>query len=147
MQDIREGIETLKQSLKDKTTLFCGHSGVGKSSLLNCIHQDLQLKTGEISSFSGKGQHTTTFAEMFEIDDTTRIIDTPGIKEFGLTNIEPYELAHYFPELKALIHDCKYNNCLHLNEPECAVKSAINAGAIAVERYQSYCNILEQLKI
>lgn len=139
------GLDILNEAIKNKTTLFSGHSGVGKSTLLNCLHHNLQIKTNEISQYSGKGQHTTTFAEMHEIDEHTRIIDTPGIKEFGITNIEKKELTHYFPEFRKYISNCKYNNCLHINEPQCAVKSALDNNQIAQERYRNYCNMLESL--
>ncbi len=141
----KNGLDILKNTIKDKTTLFSGHSGVGKSTLLNCLHHNLQIKTNDISEYSGKGQHTTTFAEMHEIDETTKIIDTPGIKEFGLTNLEKEELAHYFPEIRKYISECKYNNCIHLNEPQCAVKSALEQGHISPARYRSYCNMLESI--
>jgi ribosome biogenesis GTPase len=102
------------------------------------------LKVQEVSDWSGKGQHTTTFAEMFDINNSTHIIDTPGVKEFGIVAIDQYELAQYFPEMRALMHDCRFNNCLHINEPDCAVKEAIGS-SIAPDRYESYLNILESL--
>lgn len=137
------GIDQLKGLLKDKKTLFSGHSGVGKSTLLNQIDPSLALRTGEISDFSQKGIHTTTFAEMFEIANNTFIIDTPGIKELGINEIEDHELGHYFPEFRALMDQCKFNNCRHLNEPACAVTKALKEGKIHQTRYESYLSILE----
>jgi len=134
--------ETLKEILTRKTTLVSGHSGVGKSSLLNSISPNLNLRTGQISNFSQKGMHTTTFAEMFELDFGGFIIDTPGIKEFGLVDFEEAELSHYFIEMRPYLTQCKFNNCKHLNEPGCAIKQAVEAGLIAEERYVSYINIL-----
>lgn len=138
-----EGIEILKEWLAGKKTLFAGHSGVGKSTLLNLIDPSLDLKTGEISDYSQKGTHTTTFAEMFEIDKDTFIIDTPGIKELGINEIEDEELGHYFPEFRALMDGCKFNNCRHLNEPGCAVTKALQEDKIHHTRYESYLSILD----
>ncbi len=134
--------ETLKEILTQKTTLVSGHSGVGKSSLLNSISPNLHLKTGQISNFSQKGMHTTTFAEMFELDFGGYIIDTPGIKEFGLVDFDEAELSHYFIEMRPYLTQCKFNNCKHLNEPGCAIKQAVESGLIAEERYESYINML-----
>lgn len=139
-----EGLSTLKDFLKNKTTLICGHSGVGKSTLINALVPGMTIRTQEVSDWSGKGQHTTTFAEMYDCDLNTRIIDTPGVKEFGIVALDQYELAQYFPEMRALMHDCKFNNCLHINEPDCAVKDAIG-GRISYDRYESYINIIESL--
>ena len=141
-----EGIEQLQAILRDKTTLVSGHSGVGKSSLLNRIIPDMQLKTGEISGWSGKGQHTTTFAEMFDLPGGGRIIDTPGMREFGLVDIEKQELSHYFPEMRDKLQDCQFNNCLHYNEPGCAIKAAVNEGVIHEDRYISYLGILDSIE-
>lgn len=138
-----EGIATLKDRLSGQKTLFAGHSGVGKSTLLNLIDPKLELKTGEISDYSQKGTHTTTFAEMFEIDKGSFIIDTPGIKELGINEIEDEELGHYFPEFRALMDQCKFNNCRHLNEPGCAVTKALQQGKIHHTRYESYLSILD----
>ena len=138
-----EGIAELKQVLAGKTSLISGHSGVGKSSLLNILQPDLRLATSEISDFSEKGVHTTTFAEMFETEPGTRIIDSPGIKEMGLMDIAQEELAHFFPEFRALLGECRFHNCLHINEPKCAVKDAVEAEEIAVSRYLSYLSMFE----
>lgn len=139
----QEGMETLMNHLKGKTTLIAGHSGVGKSTLLNMLVPGLSLKTGEVSTYANKGTHTTTFAEMFEIDENTKIIDTPGIKELGLVDMEAYEISHYFPEMMAYLGECKFNNCLHVNEPSCRIIQALEAGEIFEERYISYLSMLE----
>lgn len=140
------GVEEVKNLLKDKTTLLSGHSGVGKSSFINIIFPELQLKTQDVSGWSGKGLHTTTFAEMFNLPFGGRIIDTPGIRELGLVDIPKQELSHYFPEMRQLINDCQFNNCMHMNEPGCAVKEAVQAGSIHIDRYISYCNILDKIE-
>jgi ribosome biogenesis GTPase / thiamine phosphate phosphatase len=140
------GIEDLKIELKDKTTLISGHSGVGKSSLLNVIFPDMNLKTQGISGWSGKGQHTTTFAEMFDLPSGGRIIDTPGMREFGLVDISKQEVSHYFPEMRERLNDCQFNNCLHVNEPGCAIKEAVVKGVISEDRYVSYVNIMESIE-
>ncbi len=140
------GIEELKQELKGKTTLVSGHSGVGKSSLLNMIFPNMNLKTGEISGWSGKGQHTTTFAEMFDLPFGGRIIDTPGMREFGLVDISKPEVSHYFPEMRERLNDCQFNNCMHVNEPGCAIKQAVADGEIHEDRYVSYVNIMESIE-
>ncbi len=137
------GIEELKTALAQKTSLISGHSGVGKSSLLNTLLPDLDLATSEVSDFSDKGVHTTTFAEMFEPEPGTRIIDSPGIKELGLMDIEKEELAHFFPEFRNLLGECKFHNCLHINEPKCAVKNAVEEGEIYISRYMSYLSMFE----
>lgn len=141
-----EGVEQIKNLLKDKTTLLSGQSGVGKSSLINAILPDYNLKTQEVSGWSGKGLHTTTFAEMFDLPFGGKIIDTPGIREFALVDIEEAELSHYFPEMRALIHNCRFNNCLHVEEPACAVKAAVEEKKISPERYISYLNILATIE-
>lgn len=141
-----EGIDEIKNELAGKTTLISGHSGVGKSSLLNVILPDLALKTGDISGWSGKGQHTTTFAEMFDLPFGGSIIDTPGMREFGLVDIEKQEVSHYFPEMRDRLNDCQFNNCLHVNEPGCAVKQAVADGEISEDRYVSYVNILDSIE-
>jgi ribosome biogenesis GTPase len=136
------GIEAFNELLKNKISLLSGHSGVGKSTLVNKIAPDLDLKTMEISSFANKGVHTTTFSTMFEIDENCYIIDTPGIKELGLIDIEKAELGHFFPEIRALFNACKYHNCKHLNEPQCAVINAVQEGEIAESRYLSYLSMM-----
>jgi ribosome biogenesis GTPase len=140
-----EGLEELKTLLKDKTTLISGHSGVGKSSLVNAIQPQLHLRTDDISDYTDKGTHTTTFAEMFELDFGGRIIDTPGIKELGFLNMKPMDVAHNFPEIFALSPNCKYKNCVHINEPHCAVKDAVESEDIHSIRYQSYLSIMEEV--
>ena len=141
-----EGTEPIKKLLQNKITLISGHSGVGKSSFINTIFPSIQLKTQEVSEWSGKGLHTTTFAEMYDLPEGGKIIDTPGIREFGLVDISRQELSHYFPEMRVLIQDCQFNNCLHLNEPGCAVKTAVEEGKINMDRYISYCNILDSIE-
>ncbi len=140
-----QGIQELKDMLKDKTTLLSGHSGVGKSTFINSIFPEINLRTSEVSDWSGKGMHTTTFAEMFDLPFGGHIIDTPGIREFGIIDIPKQELSHYFPEMRERLQGCRYNNCLHLNEPGCAIKEAIEERKISVERYISYCNIIETI--
>ena len=145
------GISELKELLRGKTTLISGHSGVGKSSLLNLILPQLNLKIQEISGWSGKGLHTTTFAEMFDLPpddyrDGGRIIDTPGMREFGLVDLPKQELSHYFPEMRERLANCQFNNCLHINEPGCAVKGAVASGEINENRYVSYVKILDSIE-
>lgn len=141
-----ESMLDLEKRLKDKTTLFSGHSGVGKSSLINQLIPGKNLRTAQVSDWSGKGLHTTTFAEMFDLPFGGRIIDTPGVKEFGLIDIEKEELSHYFPEMRQRLNDCRFNNCLHLNEPGCAIKEAVGSGEIPEERYTSYAAILDSIE-
>ncbi len=141
-----EGLKPVEAELINKTTLISGHSGVGKSSLLNVILPDLELKTQDISGWSGKGQHTTTFAEMFDLPGGGRIIDTPGMREFGLVDIEKQEVSHYFPEMRQRLNDCQFNNCLHVDEPSCAIKDAVEKGEISADRYVSYINILGSIE-
>lgn len=140
------GVEELKDTLKDKTTLLSGHSGVGKSTFINAIFPELGLRTREVSGWSGKGMHTTTFAEMFDLPFGGRIIDTPGIREFGITDLDKQELSHYYPEMRELLNKCQFNNCIHVNEPGCAVKHAVEEEKISVERYISYRNILDSME-
>jgi ribosome biogenesis GTPase len=138
-----KGIDKLIEMMKDKTCMFSGHSGVGKSTLVNAIEPSLQLKTKNISSQHQQGQHTTTFAEMFDLEMGAKIIDTPGIRGFGLFSIENQELSDYFPEFLAIKEQCKFNNCMHKDEPHCAIKSALEEDQIAWSRYKSYLQILE----
>jgi ribosome biogenesis GTPase / thiamine phosphate phosphatase len=144
--ETNEGVEEIKNLLKDKVTLLSGHSGVGKSSFLNKIFPEMSLKTQDVSGWSGKGLHTTTFAEMFDVPFGGKIIDTPGIRELGLVDIPKQELAHYFPEMRALMNNCQFNNCMHTEEPNCAIKAAVNSNTIAAERYISYRSILDSIE-
>ena len=137
-----QGIDQLLAFLKDSTTLLAGHSGVGKTSLLNLLNPSLGMKTGELSQAHAKGMHTTTLAQLFELPNGGRVIDTPGIKELGMFNIKKEELHHFFPEMKRLLNQCKYNSCLHLTEPGCKVKEAVESGEIAQSRYATYLNII-----
>jgi len=137
-------LEALKAALKDKLSLLAGHSGVGKSTILNRLAPEIiQQKVGEVSTFADKGIHTTTFAEMFEITPGTHVIDTPGIKEMGLIDIEEGEVSHFFPEMRAFLGACKFHNCSHTHEPGCAVVEALEQGELAASRYYSYLSILE----
>ena len=140
-----EKIKELNALLANKTTLFSGHSGVGKSTLINKILPNIQQRTKIVSDWSGKGQHTTTFAELFDLPMGGQIIDTPGVKEFGLIAIEKSELGHYYPEIKNYMSACKFNNCIHINEPQCAVKNAVQEGRINVDRYKSYLQIIQSI--
>lgn len=137
------GLEALNDRLQGKVTLFSGHSGVGKSTLINALIPDVQQRTGSISDYHGKGMHTTTFSEMLELPVGGFIIDTPGIKGFGTVDMTPEEIGHYFPEIFRFSHDCRFNNCLHTNEPGCAVREAVENHYISESRYKSYLNILE----
>ncbi|WP_348824362.1 ribosome small subunit-dependent GTPase A [Flavobacterium aestuarii] len=138
-----KGVEELKQLMIDQVTMFSGHSGVGKSTLVNALEPSLQLKTKTISEQSKQGQHTTTFAEMYDLSFNARIIDTPGIKGFGIVDMEKEEISGYFPEFFRLKDQCKFNNCLHKEEPHCAIKAALDNDEIAWSRYNSYLKILE----
>lgn len=140
-QDI--GIETFRELFKNKVSLIAGHSGVGKSTLINKIAPHLNLSTTEVSTFANKGVHTTTFATMFQLEGESFIIDSPGIKELGLIDVEKEEISHFFPEMRDLFNQCKYHNCIHLNEPQCAVIQAFVDGKIAESRYKSYLSMLE----
>lgn len=139
-----QGLAALTNLLAGRKTLFAGHSGVGKSTLINHLAPGLALKTTEISDYSDKGKHTTTYAEMFEIGPDIYIIDTPGIKELGLVDIPPEELSYFFPEMRLRLNQCKYHNCLHLHEPGCRVREELQAGHISLTRYQSYRSMLEE---
>ncbi|MFP9097833.1 ribosome small subunit-dependent GTPase A [Flavobacterium sp. RHBU_24] len=138
-----EGIDELRAEMKDKVSMFSGHSGVGKSTLINTLQPGLELKTKQISEQHSQGQHTTTFAEMFDLDFGAKIIDTPGIRGFGVVDMEKDELGDYFPEFFALKDKCKFNNCLHKDEPHCAVKDALDNDEIAFSRYRSYLQMLD----
>ncbi|MEQ8471928.1 MAG: ribosome small subunit-dependent GTPase A [Marinoscillum sp.] len=141
---LKEGLtDEFLNLFKAKKTLLSGHSGAGKSTLINLLLPDVDQKISDISAFANKGVHTTTFAEMFYLDTDSAIIDTPGIKELGLAEIEPEELAHYFPEMRAFLGECKFHNCLHVNEPGCVVKFAVEEGKIPGERYYGYLSMLE----
>lgn len=140
-----EGIEKFQEILKDKVSLLSGHSGVGKSTLVNKIQSDLDLKTSPISESHQQGQHTTTFAEMFSLDMGGEIVDSPGIRGFGLVNMEKEEIGDYFPEFLKLKSECKFHNCLHLEEPGCAIKKALEENRISYTRYESYLSLMEDL--
>ncbi|QTV06848.1 ribosome small subunit-dependent GTPase A [Faecalibacter bovis] len=137
-------LDLVKERMKDNISLVSGHSGVGKSTLINALHPDLNLKTHQVSDFNSKGQHTTTFAQMFEWPFGGFIIDTPGIKEFGLVHLEKSELQNYFPEIFELRSECKFDNCIHVNEPKCAVQDAVESMQIAPSRYENYVTFLEE---
>ncbi|MEZ4839202.1 ribosome small subunit-dependent GTPase A [Flavobacterium sp.] len=139
----KKGLDELKQMMEGKVCMFSGHSGVGKSTLVNALEPNLNLKTKEISDLHQQGQHTTTFAEMFDLSFGAKIIDTPGIRGFGIVDMEKSEIKGYFPEFFALEDQCKFNNCLHKDEPYCAVKKALEEDKIAWSRYNSYLQILE----
>jgi ribosome biogenesis GTPase len=138
-------LDEFRALLRDKMNLLAGHSGVGKSALINAIDPKLNLKEGQISKIHEKGRHTTTFAEMFPLDFGGAIIDTPGIKEFGLVGFDKAELGQRFPEMRQRMHECRFNNCLHVDEPGCAVVKALEEGEIAEFRYMNYLNMLETL--
>ena len=137
-------LDLVRDRMKGNVSLVAGHSGVGKSTLLNTLNPNLNLKTHVVSDFNSKGQHTTTFAQMYEWPFGGFIIDTPGIKEFGLVHIDKSELQGYFPEILELKSDCKFDNCIHLNEPKCAVRNAVEKGEIAISRYENYLTFLEE---
>ncbi|HEC43021.1 MAG TPA: ribosome small subunit-dependent GTPase A [Bacteroides sp.] len=139
-------IDSIRDMLKGKVTLMAGNSGVGKSTLINVIEPGLKLRTSELSDYHKSGKHTTTFAEMFELEVGGYIIDTPGIRGFGITDMEDEPLFHYFPEFFRISAQCKYNNCIHVNEPDCAVIQAIESGELSISRYNSYLNLLEEQK-
>ncbi|RYG40709.1 MAG: ribosome small subunit-dependent GTPase A [Chitinophagaceae bacterium] len=139
-----EGMNETRELLNNKTTLLSGQSGVGKSSLINYLLPELEIKTQDVSGWSGKGLHTTTFAEMYDIEGGGKIIDTPGIREMGLVDIPKQELSHYFPEMRKLLNDCRFNNCMHTNESGCAVKMAVGK-EVHEERYISYLKILDTM--
>ncbi len=142
----QKGLEEVKALLHNKVSLLSGHSGVGKSTFINALFPEFNLRTQEVSGWSGKGMHTTTFAEMFDLPEGGHIIDTPGIRELGLVDISKEELAHYFPEMRERMNDCQFNNCMHIEEPNCAIKQAVIDGEISEERYISYRTILDTME-
>ena len=139
----KQGVDAIRELIGNKVTLLAGHSGVGKSSLINALHEGASQKTGKISDYHHKGMHTTTFSEMIELENGGFIIDTPGIKGFGTIDMTPDEVSHYFPEIFRFSENCRYHNCKHVNEPDCAVLQAVENFYISQSRYQSYRNILE----
>ncbi len=139
----QEGISLLADKMKNKVSLFCGQSGVGKSSIINCISPELHLKIGTVSNYNEKGKHTTTFSQMHQIGNGGYIIDTPGIKEFGLIQYQKEEVCHYFPEMLDLLEQCQFSNCTHTHEPNCAIKQAVDDNKIFQSRYNSYLSIIE----
>lgn len=140
----KDSVNKVSKSMKNKVNMIIGHSGVGKSTLINTISPNLMIKTSNISNLHKQGQHTTTYSEMFDLSDKIKIIDTPGIKGFGLVDMDSNEIKNYFPEFKNLNRNCKYNNCLHLNEPNCAVINALNLNKISESRYKSYLNLIDE---
>ena len=140
---LKQDLGKLEDVISGKVSLLTGHSGSGKSSLINHLIPEVNQKVSKVSDFANKGVHTTTFAEMFFLNSDTAIIDTPGIKELGLAEIEPEELGHYFPEFRELLGDCKFHNCLHVEEPGCVIKEGLESGRIPVERYISYLSMSE----
>ena len=140
----KDSVNKVSKSMKNKVNMIIGHSGVGKSTLINTISPNLMIKTSNISDLHKQGQHTTTYSEMFDLRDNIKIIDTPGIKGFGLVDMDSNEIKNYFPEFKNLNGNCKYNNCLHLNEPNCAVINALNLNKISESRYKSYLNLIDE---
>ena len=138
-----EGLKEIKETTRDKIILLAGHSGVGKSSIINVLKEEQVQKTGEISDYHHKGMHTTTYSEMIELNNGGFVIDTPGIKGFGTIDMVPAEVSHYFPEIFRMSEKCKYYNCIHLNEPDCAVRKAVEDHYISESRYHSYLNILD----
>lgn len=142
----KEQLDEVRAIMKDKTSLISGHSGVGKSTLMNAIQPNLNLRTLEVSRITGKGMHTTTFAEMHPLTFGGSVIDTPGIREFGIKDFKPEEISHYYIEMREVLNNCRFNNCLHENEPGCAVKQAYLDGKISEERYTNYLNIMLDYK-
>lgn len=140
----KENLDSLHKLIKGKVTLFSGHSGVGKSTLINALIPDAELRTGAISEIHNKGMHTTTFSEMLELESGGYIIDTPGVKGFGTVNMEKEEISHFFKDIFRFSKDCRFNNCLHLNEPGCAVRAAVENHYISESRYKSYLSMMEE---
>ena len=141
-----EHVDEVKTLMKDKTSLIAGHSGVGKSTLMNAVQPQLDLRTENISRITGKGMHTTTFAEMHFLDFGGSVIDTPGVREFGIMDFKPEEISHYYIEMREALKDCKFNNCVHENEPDCGVRKAYEEGKISEERYVNYLGILNDYR-
>lgn len=139
-----EGVEEVREMMTGKTSMFAGHSGVGKSTLVNAVAPGLNLATAEISDLHKQGLHTTTFAQMYDLDFNARIIDTPGIKGFGIVDMDKDEISDYFPEFFALKSECKFNNCLHLEEPKCAIKEALENDEVSWSRYKSYVTLVKE---
>jgi ribosome biogenesis GTPase len=140
---LEEDLHEMREVLQNKITLIAGHSGVGKSTILNKIAPDIDQATGDVSTFSSKGTHTTTFAEMFQLNDKTFVIDTPGVKELGLVDMNEQEISDYFPEMRDLRLECKFGSrCIHINEPKCAIIEAVKSGDIALSRYESYVSMV-----
>ena len=139
-----QGLEAVEKQLDQQVTLISGHSGVGKSTLLNKLDPSINQAVKEVSTYAEKGVHTTTFAEMFQLNENTFVIDTPGIKELGLIDTSQEELSDYFPEMRAIQSECKFYNCSHIHEPKCAVKEAVEAGEIAEKRYNSYLSMYHE---
>ena len=137
----KQSLDALQALLQNKITLLSGHSGVGKSSFINYLFPELDINTQEVSDWSGKGLHTTTFAQMYDLPKGGAVIDTPGMRELALVNIEKEELAQYFPEMRSVMNDCQFNNCQHINEPGCAVKAAVEKGTISEARFYSYIDL------
>lgn len=140
----KENIDFLRDEVKGKQVMISGHSGVGKSTLINAIDSNLNLRTGEISKSHQQGQHTTTFAEMHKVATGGYIVDTPGIRAFGITELEKSVMSHYFPEMRERMSECKFHNCQHMNEPSCAIKAAVESGDIFESRYMTYLQLMEE---
>ena len=140
----KKNIDFLREDVKGNQVMISGHSGVGKSTLINAIDSNLDIRVGEISRSHQQGQHTTTFAEMHKVATGGYIVDTPGIRAFGITELEKSVMSHYFPEMRARMNECKFNNCLHMNEPKCAIKEAIESGEIDESRYATYMQLMEE---
>lgn len=142
----KKSMDNLYESISGKTSAMTGHSGTGKTSIINTLNPELNFKTGEISSFSNKGKHTTTFAQLITFSEQTFVVDTPGIREFGLVNFKPYEVSLFYPEMKDLRDSCHFYNCTHRHEPSCAIIDAYRNGTIAESRYRSYVNIVNSIE-